>query len=134
MAVLNRKGSKNSGRISSNSREAKKIIRNEMLSFFPAREYGTRTRFDAMRKDANAYNGGEGPKRGVSNYKKGAALVDAASLAVYDQDRMLGKIYGKKNVANWDMQKRHETYKHLVGREYAAMCEEIARSGKPRKF
>ena len=112
------------GASKSTSKEAKEIIRKEMLSFFPAREYGTRTRFDAMKKDAEAYNGGYGTKRRVSDYEKGAGLVDAASLAVYDQDRMLGKIYGKKNVAEWDMEKRHNTYRHLVGREYAAMCEE----------
>ena len=89
-------------RLNSNSNAAKKIIRSEMLSFFSAREYGTRTRLDAMKQDADAYNAGCSGRQ--SDYSKGAALVDAASLAIYDQDRMLGKIYGKKNVATWDMQ------------------------------
>ena len=96
-----------------------------MLSFFSAREYGTKTRLDAMKQDADSYNAGAYGRQ--SDYSKGAALVDAASLAIYDQDRMLGKIYGKKNVATWDMKKKHDTYKHLVGREYAAMLQERRR-------
>lgn len=31
----------------STTKKAKSIIRNEMLSYFPAREYGTKTRLDA---------------------------------------------------------------------------------------
>lgn len=37
---------------------------------------------------------------------------------------MLGKIYGKDNVKNWSGDKVHNTYKHLIGREYAAMLRE----------
>ena len=109
-------------KIHSNSKKAKGIIRREMLSYFSPKEYGTRSRLLAMKKDADAYNGG---RRGrVSNYEKGAGLVDAASLAIYDQDRMLSKIYGKKKVLSWDMEKRHNTYRHLIGREYSAMLQE----------
>lgn len=110
------------GGIHSNSKTAKNIIRSEMLSYFNPKEYGTRSRLAAMQQDANAYNAG---RRGyVSDYHKGAGLVDAASLAIYDQDRMLSKIYGKDAVRNWSMAKRHEVYKHLIGREYAAMLRE----------
>lgn len=47
-------------KISSISNKAKKIIRTEMLSYFPAKEYGVRTRLDAMKLDADAGNGGLG--------------------------------------------------------------------------
>lgn len=109
---------------SSTSKKAKGIIRSEMRNYFNAREYGTRSSLDAMKKDADAYNAG-GIKR-ASNYQKGAALVDAGSMACYmnDQKVMLGKIYGKKKVQDWDVEKTHNTYKHLVGREYNQMLIE----------
>ena len=125
-------------KIHSKSNKAKKIIRDEMLSYFPAREYGTRSRLDAMKKDADAGNAGLGypsgkNRKNASNYDKAAHLVDSASLAIWDQDRMLGKIYGKDNVKNWSNNKKHETYKHLVTREYSAMIEERERYRKNRK-
>lgn len=121
-------------KISSVSNKAKKIIRTEMLSYFPAKEYGVRSRLDAMKSDADAANGGLGwdgkrPRR-ATNYQKGAYLVDAACLAVYDQDRMLSKIYGKDNVSKWSMEKKHNTYRHLIGREYSSMLEERKKSKK----
>lgn len=106
----------------STTKKAKEIIRKEMLSYFPAREYGTRTNLDAMKKDADAYSYG----RGKSDWVKGKELVNAGSLACYysDQSKMLSKIYGKENVAKWDGNKIHETYGNLIGREYAAMLRE----------
>ena len=96
----------------------------EIKAYFPAREYGTRSCLDAMKKDADAYNCGS--NRRQTNYNKGAGLVDAGCLACYynDQRVMLGKIYGKKNVENWDGNKVHNTYKHLIGREYDSMLRE----------
>ena len=47
-----------------------------------------------------------------------------------EEDKMLNKIYGKKNVDKWDMEKRHNTYKHLIGREYSSMLEEKRKKGK----
>ena len=37
---------------------------------------------------------------------------------------MLSKIYGKDNVSKWSMEKKHNTYRHLIGREYSSMLEE----------
>lgn len=107
----------------STTKKAKSIIRNEMLSYFPAREYGTKTRLDAMKRDAEAV--GIYPKY-ASDYTKGKALVNAGCCACYydDQRKMLSKIYGKKNVDNWDGQKVHNTYGNLIGREYASMLRE----------
>ena len=113
----------------STTKEAKKIIREEMLSYFDPKDYsGVKTPLDAMKKDADAGNGGMYGNRYVSDYQKGAYLVDSACLSIYDQDIMLGKIYGKQNVANWDNNKIHETYKHLIGREYNAMLRERERN------
>lgn len=112
------------GKSRSTSAEAKKIVRGEIKKYFNPREYGVRSTVDAMKKDADAYNA---DRRGrVTDYEKGAALVDAGSLACYhsDQSVMLGKIYGKANVDSWDGEKIHGTYKHLIGREYNAMLRE----------
>lgn len=123
---------KSGGGISSTSKKAKGIIRSEIKAYFNPREYGTRSSIDAMKRDADAYN--NGTNRWQSNYNKGAGLVDAGSLACYydDQRVMLGKIYGKEKVKNWDGNKVHATYRHLIGREYDAMLREKAKK-KPKK-
>lgn len=98
-----------------------------MLSYFPASEYGTKTRLQAMKKDADAGNGG---RLGyTSDYNKGAYLVEAGCCAVYyaDQAKMLSKIYGKRNVDKWSDNKTFDTYKHLVAREYDSMLREKRR-------
>ena len=110
----------------STTKKAKEIIRKEMLSYFPAREYGTKTNLDAMKKDAEAASV---PSKFSNDFVKGKRLVDAGCLACYysDQKKMLSKIYGKDNVAKWDGNKTHDTYRHLIGREYAAMLRERGR-------
>ncbi len=79
-----------------------------------------------MKRDADAYDGGYISRWPKTDYTKGAALVDGGCFACYynDQRKMLNKIYGKRNVDTWDNQKIHNTYKHLIGREYAAMLRE----------
>ena len=121
------------GKSRSTTQEAKKVVREEIKKYFNPREYGVRSTVDAMKKDADAYNA---DRRGwASNYDKGAALVDAGSLACYhsDQSVMLGKIYGKEHIANWNGEKIHNTYKHLIGREYNAMLTEQERKKSTRK-
>lgn len=107
----------------STTKKAKAIIRKEMLSYFPAREYCTKTNLDAMKSDAEAASV---HSKFSNDYVKGERLVDAWCLACsyYDQKKMLSKIYGKGNVAKWGCNKTHDTYRHLVGREYAAMLRE----------
>ena len=109
----------------STTKKARAIIRKEMLSYFPAREYGTKTNLDAMKKDADTYSYG----RGKSDWVKGKVLVNAGRLpcCYSDQSKMLSKIYGKENVAKWDGNKIYETYSNLIGREYAAMLRERGR-------
>ena len=116
--------SKEQKAMNSNSAAAKKIIRDEIRTYFNPHDYGVRSTVDAMKKDADAYNA---DCRGRQcDYKKGAALVDAGSLACYYEDQrvMLGKIYGKEKVKDWEGEKVHNTYKHLIGREYSAMLSE----------
>ena len=38
----------------------------------------------------------------------------------------------EKNVDKWSGQKNHNTYKHLIGREYASMVRE-SQKAKPKK-
>ena len=63
-----------------------------------------------------------------------ANLVDSGNFRCYydDQAKFLSKIYGKKNVDKWSGQKIHNTYKHLIGREYASMVRESQKT-KPKK-
>lgn len=120
----------------STTKKAKTMIRNEMLSFFNPKEYiGAKTRLDAMRLDANAGNGGYGDSKRVSDYQKGAYLVDAGCLRCYYSDisQFLSKIYGKKNVEKWNGEKIHNTYKHLVGREYDSMLREREKKQRGKK-
>lgn len=113
--------------MSSNSARAKQISRGEIKDYFNPKEYRTKSSLDAMKLDAEAYNGGKVWGRGIkpSDYTKGAALVDAGALACYYSQQlvMLRKIYGDR-VDDWDGDKIHNTYKHLIGREYAAMLTE----------
>jgi len=126
-------GIKESGGGTSNSKKAKEIIRSEIRGYFKPHEYGVRSTVDAMKQDADAYNNG---RRGwQSNYSKGAGLVDAGSLACYynDQRKMLGKIYGAEKVKDWSGDKVHNTYRHLIGREYDAMLQEQNKKRAERK-
>lgn len=109
----------------STTKEAKKIIRKEIESYYGhgrEKEYGVKSAVEAMQKDANAYSAG----RGKSDWGKGKELVNAGCFACYysDQRQMLSKIYGKRNVDKWDGNKVHETYSNLIGREYASMLRE----------
>ena len=119
----------------STTKEAKKIIRDEMKAYARPKERGTRSALDAIKKDADAYDGGFASRYPKSDYTKGAGLVDGGWFACYysDQMKMLGKIYGKENVEKWDGNKIHNTYKHLIGREYAAMLVEREKAKLKKK-
>ena len=109
--------------IRSNSKQAKRIIRRE-ISRFKRPGYGARTVLQAMKRDADAYNCGDHPRKQHTDYDKGAAIVDAGDFALLSrQDKMLSKIYGKK-VQGWSGQKTHSTYRHLIAREYDSMLRE----------
>lgn len=110
--------------MNSNSAAAKKIIRDEIRTHFKPHDYGVRSTVDAMKKCADDCNRNRGWDK--TNYKKGAALVDAGKLAYAQENQrvMLGKIYGKEKVKNWEGDKVHDAYKHLIGREYSAMLSE----------
>lgn len=121
--------------VRSTSNAAKKIVRDEIKAYFKPHEYGVRSTVDAMKKDADAYNADMPKRYKPSNYAKGAALVDGGSLACYydDQRKMLAKIYGKDKVKSWNNEKVHNTYRHLIGREYAAMLDEKAHKSAVKK-
>lgn len=116
----------------STTKKAKQIIRNEVLSVF-SKDYGydkndNRTRLQRMKDQADSANAGwsKGRYPQPSDYNKAKYLVDGGCYRCYfnDQAEFLGKIYGKKNVEKWDGMKIHNTYSHLIGREYSKMLEE----------
>lgn len=116
--------------VRSTSKTAKNIIRQEIRSSrFNPKKYGYgKSTLDNMKKEADRYNCGDVKTRRHSDWQKGAGLVDGGSFAVgVDQDKMLGKIYGKKKIGEWDYIKKHDIYKNLIGREYAAMLAERER-------
>ena len=118
----------------SNSKKAKGIIRNEIRAYYsPNAKGGGRSTLANMKADAEAaYWPGGVPN---TDYHKGANLVDGGSFGCYydDQRKMLGKIYGRKKVKSWSGDKTHNTYKHLIGREYAAMMREQKNRKPARK-
>ncbi len=116
--------------IKSTTLEGKKIIRKELLAYSICTEYkrgGYKSRFEALKHQADNVNGG---RRGwCSNYNKLGYLVDGGCFACYydDQTKLLAKFYEKKKIDTWfdkDRSKIHEIYKHLLAREYDAMCIE----------
>lgn len=111
--------------MSSNCAKAKQIIRAEMLGYFNPKERGSsaRSALDVMKIEAEGAC--DNREINYSNHYKGAKLVQIGDLACsyYDQTVMLKKIYGSK-VDDWDGEKIHNTYKNLIGREYAAMLSE----------
>lgn len=117
----------------STTKEAKKIIRAEINSYYSPknRGYGSSTLAN-MKSAADSYDGGFLSRYPKSDYTKGAGLVDAGCFACYysDQMEMLGKIYGRENVEKWSGDKIHNTYKHLIGREYNQMLQEQAKKKK----
>ena len=120
----NKKPKQKKVRRSSTSKKAKSLIRGEIRSFYGPSATGEKiSSLKAMKRDADAYNGGRGRGYYTPDYSKGAALVDAGSFRCYysDQAKFLAKIYGKKTVNEWSGDKIHNTYKHLIGREYASM-------------
>lgn len=113
--------------------KAKSLIRGEIKHRYSpsATGYG-RSTVTNMKQDAES---GWGRYRGYGgDYHKGANLVDSGNFRCYydDQAKFLSKIYGKKNVDKWSGQKIHNTYKHLIGREYASMVRESQKT-KPKK-
>lgn len=114
-------------KVYSTTKKAKNIIRSEIRGYYsPSRRGGGKSSLDNMKLDADAYNAGWLNKYKPSDYQKGAALVDGGCFACYyhDQRKFLSKIYGKKKVDSWENDKVHNTYKHLIGREYDAMLRE----------
>lgn len=117
----------------STTKKAKSIIRKEIKSYYgddpENRTYG-KNFLKNMKEDADAYSCG----RGKSDWAKGKELVNAGCFACYysQQQKMLNKIYGKKNVDKWDGEKIHNTYSNLIGREYASMLRE-SNKAKPKK-
>lgn len=120
----------------SNSKKARGIVRSEIRSHYSPNVVGSgRSTLANMKADAeSAYT----PGRDVnSDYGKGAKLVDRGAFASSrnDKRKMLGKIYGQKRVEEWSGDKVHNTYKHLIGREYASMLREHEnRKPMPRKI
>ncbi|MDR0850769.1 MAG: hypothetical protein LBN07_04855 [Christensenellaceae bacterium] len=111
----------------STTKKARKIIRSEMNSYYSPKirpDYSGKSTIENMTTDGNATTGyHKRNNQHITPYHKATALVDGGSFACYysDQKQMLGKIYGKANVEKWDGNKIHNTYKHLISREYAAM-------------
>ena len=112
--------------VRSNTKKAKEIIRQEIRLCFSPKVCGYgKSSLDNMRETANSASHNI-PKWRRSNYTDALRVVDGAYMNIATQGDMLGKIYGKDKVKNWDGIKRHEVYRHLVAREYDAMNREDA--------
>ena len=101
-------------KINSNSNIAKKIIRNEIKNY----DWNKKS----LKSQINYFidTTQRNPSYGIwTPYQGGQKLVEGGCFACYysQTDKMLGKIYGKKNVARWSNEKKWSTYKHLIARE-----------------
>ena len=109
----------------STTKIAKKIIRKEIKDYYGCdsdnRPYG-KDFLSNMQKDANSYSAGIN----ISDYNKGRELANIGNFAFYydDQCKMLIKIYGKKKVEGWSVDKVRSIYCNLIGREYASLLRE----------
>lgn len=111
------------------TRKAKAIIRSEIVHFYGPGMTGSHKRaLTVMHQDAESYNCGDFPSHKHTDAQKGAGLVDAGCFRCYhdDQAAFLARIYGER-VKAWNGDKIHNTYAHLIGREYAAM---LRKAGK----
>lgn len=117
--------------IRSNSKKAKEIIKSEIRNYYgndpDNYKYG-KNYIKNMKEDAEAASL---PKH-YSDQAKGKHLVEIGNFAAYydDERKMLGKIYGKKNVEKWTNTKVHNTYGNLIGREYASLLKQSKKNKK----
>lgn len=105
----------------STNRFAKNIIRNEMLSYYDAKDYGVKNRISAIDKDISNV---KHPRYAPTNYHAMRKLVDGGNFAVYTSDmtNVLSKIYGKDVALKLERQgKTLSAYSHLIAREYDHM-------------
>lgn len=119
----------------STTKKAKSLIRGEITHFYGNQMTGTKRRpISIMREDADNYNAGRLPREKLTDAQKGAGLVDAGCFRIYadDQKEFLGQFYGKSAVSRWSGTKCHQVYRHLIGREYAAILHK--KKTKPPKY
>lgn len=110
----------------STSKKAISLIRAEIRHFYgPAMTGSQKRAIIAMRQDADAYNCGS-YRAGLSDWQKGAGLVDAGCFRCYHDDikNFLRGIYGDR-VDRWTGERAHRVYASLIGREYSAMLRRI---------
>ena len=94
-------------KIISNSNKAKRIIRSEIKSCYTKK---------GLKDEVKGLIGWGGV---YTPYQAGAKMVQGGCFGAYysDTDKMLSKIYGKRNVAKWSNEKKWNTYRHLIARE-----------------
>ena len=106
----------------SDTDNAKKIIREEMLSYFPSQKVGREDNFDAM-------------SACISQDKRFKYLSDVGMInslmengfitSDHNKQRdVLSKIYGKEKISDWGDIRVSETYKMLLAREYKSILRE----------
>ena len=110
----------------STTKEAKKLIAEEIVTYYDYESKGLENALKNMKLDAESANAGwpKHTKYQLSNYTKGAYLVDGGCFRCYysHQIEFLKQIYGE-GVKDWSGDKLHNTYKHLIGREYEALLK-----------
>lgn len=112
----------------STTKEAIKLIRDEINDNFDPSgydpKYNLKTPLDVMHLEAESYSQGKGYEM-YSDWTKGSRLVEGGAFRIYydDQADFLKQIYGD-SVKNWSNDKIYNTYKSLIGREYARMLRE----------
>lgn len=106
----------------SNTAQARKYIRDYMLSYYADHDEGI-TPFEGMIRDAEASTN---PNEKLSDWQKGKHLHNVGNFDIYSGDTrdFLKGIYVPEDVDKWDNDKVWERAGNLIGREYARMKAE----------
>lgn len=116
------------------TKEARKIVRDEIKSYFAPSQtgYGKST-LDNMKEAAES---AADPRYHVTDWAKGANLAQVGCFAIdfVDEQKMLEKLFGKQTVEKWNDDKIHNTYKNLIGKEYSIMLKERESKKREKKI
>lgn len=116
----------------SNSKFVKDKIRKHILSQYNAKDYGVRTRIDALKMELNSVR-----ESRDSDYNAGTRLVNGGRYNIYHADvhKFLKSLNLKGSDKKYTPQEEWALYAHLIGRETNNLVNKrITSIRKKKKF
>lgn len=108
-------------KVRTNSNYVKRKIRNHIYNNIRARDYGVRTKKDALKKQINYMR-----FPGESDYQCAKRFVTDGNFLISDWDikRFINSLGINKERKKYDRQKTFDLYRHLIAREISQMMSE----------